>query len=427
MIRQSERKSPVYCNLGSAYLAVACNPGAVVIFHTPKACSHLALGSYWNIKRREFLRDPGMLVPKKNNLFVTGISDKEAIFGGEQILRQCLLDVIKMPDVEYIIVVPGCTSGVIGDDVIAIGKEIEEISKISVIVVPGAGFMSKHYIDNNIRMLEHLLERFAIPKQEKTEAKIAMIIGENAATGNEHNIHEVKRLLGYFGFQKVLFPPNATTKEEFSLIPEVELIIPVGISRDYFGKLQNYAQGLAVRYGAKCYPNNYPVGIDGTKQWLLELGKLLQCEKTAESAWEEEKKKIVAFLKAKDHLLVEKKYVFVIGYPRRYFDAEQHIKTLEVAGVTLKAVIFHNDLTSKEKEEHRKRLAEFTDVPCYEEQHLQEWIDKIDFTLTTTALIDIPHQLCLSVQQVGTWGVENLFKKVIATVADRGRRILYEY
>lgn len=427
MIRQSERKSPVYCNLGSAYLAVACNPGAVVIFHTPKACSHLALGSYWNIKRREFLRDPGMLVPKKNNLFVTGISDKEAIFGGEEILRQCLRDVIKMPDVEYIIVVPGCTAGVIGDDVIAIGKEIEEISKIPVIVVPGAGFMSKHYIDNNIRMLEHLLDRFAIPKQEKTPAKIAMIIGENAATGNEHNIQEVKRLLGYFGFQKILFPPNATTKAEFSLIPEVKLIIPVGISRDHFEKLQNYAQGLAVRYDAKCYPNNYPGGIEGTKQWLLELGKLLQCEKTAQTAWEKEKGKIINFLEAKGHLLEKKKYIFVIGHPRRYFDAEQHIKTLAVAGVKLEAVVFHNDLTSKEKEDHRKRLAEFTDVPCYEETQLKEWIDKIDFTLTTTTLIDIPHQLCLAVQQVGIWGVENLYKKVIATVTDEGRRILYEY
>ena len=125
--------------------------------------------------------------------------------------------------------------------------------------------------------------------------------------------------------------------------------------------------------------------------------------------------------------IVKKKYIFVIGHPRRYFDAEQHIKTLAVAGVTLEAVVFHNDLTSKEKEDHRKRLAEFTDVPCFEEKNLNEWINKVDFTLTTTTLIDIPHQLCLAVQQVGTWGVENLYKKVIATVADKGRRILYEY
>lgn len=427
MIRQSERKSPVYCNLGSAYLAVACNPGAVVVFHTPKACSHLALGTYWNIKRRGFLRDPKMLVPPRNNLFVTGISDKEAILGGEKILRQCLLDVIKMPHVQYIIVVPGCTAGVIGDDVIAVGKEIEEISKIPVIVVAGAGFMSKHYIDNTINMLEQLLERFTVPRMKEKVRKIAMVIGENPATGNEHNIHEIKKLLGYFGFEKVLFPPNAMTKEDFALIPEVELIIPVGISREYFQNLQEYTESLAVRYGATCYPNNYPMGMDGTKEWLLELGKILQHTDLAEQAWEKEQKKITAFLAAKSHFLSGKKYIFVIGYPRRYFDAEQHIKTLQVAGVQLAAVIFHKDLTSKEKLAHQTRLAEFTNVPCYEEEQLEEWAEKVDFTLTTTTLIDIPHQLCLAVQQVGIWGVENLFKKVIATVSEGGRRILYEY
>lgn len=427
MIRQSERKSIVYCNLGSAYLAVACNPGAVVVFHTPKACSHLALGTYWNLKRRAFLRDPKMRIPSQNNLFVTGIGDKEAIFGGEKILRQCLLDIIKIPHVQYIIVVPGCTAGVIGDDVNAVGKEIEGISKIPVIVVPGAGFMSKHYIDNAINMLEQLLARFTVPKVGPKTKKIAMVIGENPATGNEYNVHEIKRLLGYFGYEKVLFPPNAMTKEEFALIPEVELIIPVGLSRDYFQRLQEYTQRLAVRYNGICYPNNYPVGMNGTKEWLLELGKVLQCTRAAEQAWEQEQKKITTFLAGKGHLLVGKKYVFVIGYPRRYFDAEQHIKTLQEAGVQLAAVIFHKDLTSSEKLAHQIRLAEVTDVPCYEEEQLQEWVSKVDFTLTTTTLIDIPHQLCLAVQQVGIWGVENLFKKVIATVREGGRRILYEY
>lgn len=87
MLRQSERKTVLHCNLGTAFYSVCCNPGAMVILHTPRACSHLALGGYWATRRRAFLRDPDIRLPLSNQLFVTGISDKQAIFGGEALLQ----------------------------------------------------------------------------------------------------------------------------------------------------------------------------------------------------------------------------------------------------------------------------------------------------------------------------------------------------
>lgn len=430
MIRQSERKNPVYCNLGSAYFSVCCNPGAAVVFHTPKACSHLALGSYWNVKRRAFLRDPAMTVPRENNLFVTGISDKEAIFGGEEILRQCLLDVSEMPGVEYIVVVPGCTAGVIGDDVESVAKEIESLTGIPIIVVPGAGFMSGHYVENNIRMLETFIKRFTIDgfKQKSYGIpKTALIIGENLGAGNEHDGPEYKRLLGYFGFEKIICPPNATTKEEFALIPHAELIIPVGISRDYFGKMQAYGEDLAKRYGAKCYLGNYPVGIEGTQRWLQEIGALLGCSASAVRACTQERIRVGQVIAKHYDKLQKKRYVLVIGYPIRYFDAENHIKTLAAAGLSLQSVILHNDLTQQEKAAHRARLAEFSAVSCFTEEDLKDQLATVDFVLTTTELLHVPHQLCLSLHQLGTWGAINLINKALAAINGSGRRLLYEY
>ena len=122
-----------------------------------------------------------------------------------------------------------------------------------------------------------------------------------------------------------------------------------------------------------------------------------------------------------------KKYVLVIGFPRRFFDAENHVKTLKSTGLDLKAVIFHNDLTNKEKEEHKLRLREFTEAAFYEEEAISYWQNNVDFVLTTTDLINVPHQLCLSIHQVGIWGVKNLLKKTIAAIQGSGRRIIYEY
>ncbi len=429
MIRQSERKNLVYCNLGNAYLSVSCNPGAVVVFHTPKACSHLALRNYWSIKRRGLLRDPLAMLPEKNNLFVTGISDKEAIFGGEKILRQCLLDISQMENVQYIVVVPGCTAGVIGDDVEAVCKDVEEKTKLPIIVVSGAGFMSKHYTEHNIKMLETLLERFATikPKDREKKEKLAVIIGENSGAGNENNVREIKRLLHYFGFTRILFPPNTMTKEEFAMIPEANLILSVGIAREYYPKMQEYARVLAERYQTKCYTGNYPKGMAETKVWFKKIGEVLACEAEAKQAWEIENTRLEKFLQKKREVLSGKSYIFVIGYASRYFDPKFHLETLSAVGAELKAVVLHNDLTSKEKAEQRKRIMELTDIPCYTEEEIKTLAEQVDFVLTTTDLIDLPHQLSISIQQVGIWGLENLLNKVSMAIHGRGRRILYEY
>lgn len=430
MIRQSERKNLVYCNLGNAYLSVSCNPGAVVVFHTPKACSHLALRNYWSIKRRGLLRDPLAMLPEKNNLFVTGISDKEAIFGGEKLLRQCLLDISQMEKVQYIVVVPGCTAGVIGDDVEAVCKDIEEKTKLPIIVVAGAGFMSKHYTEHNIKMLEALLARFskdAPKKLDKAKEKLAVIVGENSGAGNENNVREIKRLLHYFGFTRILFPPNTMTKEEFAMIPEADLFLSVGIAREHYPKMQEYAKTLARRYQARCYTGNYPKGIKETKEWFEKIGLVLDCQAKAKQAWNIEDARIEKFLQEKHQDLSGKSYIFVIGYASRYFDPKVHLETLSSVGAKLKAVVLHNDLTSKEKEEQRNRMMELTDTLCYTEDEIKRLAEQVDFVLTTTALIDIPNQLSISIQQVGIWGVENLLNKVSMAIHGRGRRILYEY
>ena len=122
-----------------------------------------------------------------------------------------------------------------------------------------------------------------------------------------------------------------------------------------------------------------------------------------------------------------KSYIFVIGYASRYFDPKFHLETLSAVGAELKAVVLHNDLTSKEKAEQRKRIMELTDIPCYTEEEIKTLAEQVDFVLTTTDLIDLPHQLSISIQQVGIWGLENLLNKVSMAIHGRGRRILYEY
>ena len=175
--------------------------------------------------------------------------------------------------------------------------------------------MSKHYTEHNIKMLETLLERFATikPKDREKKEKLAVIIGENSGAGNENNVREIKRLLHYFGFTRILFPPNTMTKEEFAMIPEANLILSVGIAREYYPKMQEYARVLAERYQTKCYTGNYPKGMAETKVWFKKIGEVLACEAEAKQAWEIENTRLEKFLQKKREVLSGKSYILLLG------------------------------------------------------------------------------------------------------------------
>lgn len=431
MLRQSERKTVLHCNLGTAFYSVCCNPGAMVILHTPRACSHLALGGYWATRRRAFLRDPDIRLPRSNQLFVTGISDKHAIFGGEALLRKCLSDVSKQKETKYIIVVAGCTAGVIGDDVKTICETAEEETGIPVILVPGAGFMSSHHVQTQVDLLDILLQRFSPPGNKATKEKLAVIFGENRGTANELNIKEMHRLLRYFGFTKILFPPNAMSLEDFASVPDASLFLSVGFSHDHFKIMQDFTTKMGLRYHAPVYTENYPIGKVSVMNFLRNIGQLLGEEKAAEEAVKKEEEMIARWLSDDFSSLRNKKFVCVLGFPWRYCKIENHLRTLKAAGLHASAIILHNDITSAEKEEHKKMLSQMedlADIPIFEgEQNVEKWIGKTDMFLSTTALVDVPHQLCLSVQQVGSSGIYNLLRKTKSTIEGRGRRITYEY
>lgn len=94
-------------------------------------------------------------------------------------------------------------------------------------------------------------------------------------------------------------------------------------------------------------------------------------------------------------------------------------------------IILHNDLTSREKEEqvcHIRSFRELADIPIIDgEEKVRDYEKSVDLILTTTPMAGVSHQLGISVQQVGMGGVENLLEKAKASMADGGRRVIYEF
>lgn len=196
MIRNSERKKVVHCNLMSVFLAAAYNPKAAVVFHAPKSCSHIAYNAFWEMRRK--IENPKKLNAEHDcsNLFVTGLADKEAIFGGEKILKECLLDVVAEQKPEYIIVTAGCAAGVIGDDVAAICQEVEQTTEVPVLYVEGSGFMNQKAVDGVLSVTKAICQRFVDPllKNTKDPASIA-VVGMHSIFSPSKESQEINRLL----------------------------------------------------------------------------------------------------------------------------------------------------------------------------------------------------------------------------------------
>ena len=89
MIGKYAKRKPVICNLAGIYTANAFNPGAAVVIHSPWACSHLIAGTLPYLKER-YRKSGGLRPFDGSNFYVTGLTDKEAIFGGEKRLEECL-------------------------------------------------------------------------------------------------------------------------------------------------------------------------------------------------------------------------------------------------------------------------------------------------------------------------------------------------
>lgn len=428
MIRNSERKQIIHCILNSIYMATAYNPGAAIVFHAPKSCSHIAYDSYYLLKKRLMI-DKKFQTPNIDNLFVTNLSDKEAIFGGEKLLLNCLLDIANEKKPAYIIVVSGCAAGVIGDDIQAVAETAEHATKIPILAICGAGFMNKQNTDGLLHVSKLLVEKFAQPRQQKKDPSLLAVFGENQITAKAEHLTELKRLFSYFGYKKFLFPPAGMSPADFQQLPQASLVTAVGIMPKVFTATQLYAEAFAQNIASPFLKLNYPTGLENTCVWLKTVGAILNQEVHAELAIKSELANWNLAIAQAQLTTSEKVALLVISLPQRYFALTDYLILLNTLNIKLLGIVFLDELTTLEKNTHRECLMAtnyYNSVNFYTEKELPELIQQIDFALVTKAQPKIAKQICLEIKKVGISSLIQLVEKITQLVLIKQRRIIYE-
>lgn len=155
----------------------------------------------------------------------TNISEKEVVFGGEERLRETIENALKVVDADLYVVLTGCTSEIVGDDVDEVVRSFEDAEK-PVIVASTPGFKGNNYIGHEW-VIKAIIEQYLKPADQKVKGLVNIWTGipqhDPFWLGNLRELEKLITELGLipntiFGHDRGIQNINQIPAAEFNLL-----------------------------------------------------------------------------------------------------------------------------------------------------------------------------------------------------------------
>jgi len=300
-------QNPKYsCALGAQQSVVAI-PKGIPIVHAGPGCS---------IKIAGFL-GRGQGYAGGNTIPCTNANSEDVVFGGTKKLDKLIESTFKVLDGDIFVVLTGCTSDIIGDDVASVVKEYQDAGKPIVYAETG-GFKGNNYTSHSL-IVNSIIDQYVDKFYEKRE-KIKGLVNVFASVPDqdpywEGNLEELKRILEGIGLKaNVLFGAKSKGVEEWKTIPDAQFNLVVS---SWPGL--EIAQHLEEKYNTPYFQFPYfPVGGEQTTEFLNKVVQFTGIEsKKAYVFIQSEEDRFYAHLEKMADFILEFKY----GLPRKYYVA----------------------------------------------------------------------------------------------------------
>lgn len=293
------------CALGAQQSVVAIKR-AVPVVHAGPGCS----------TKIQSLIGQGEGYAGGSTIPCTNCSENEIVFGGAEKLRGVIEGAFKVIDADLFVVLTGCTSDIVGDDVGQITREFQDQGRPIVFAETG-GFKSNNYVSHDEvvkAIIEQYVDKFAGQKDDKIPDLVNLFA---AIPYQDHywngNLYELKRVLEGIGLRvNVLFGTESGGTEEWLTIP-----------RARFNILASAWPGLEVvkyleqKYGTPYYHFPYlPIGGTETSKFLrgaAEFGALNQ--EKVEKFIAKEEETFYSYIERMADFMLEFRY----GLPRTFY------------------------------------------------------------------------------------------------------------
>lgn len=407
------------CSMPGVWRAVGHVDGAVVIFHSPRACAHIAgnmgmMEHFRKVAKNEY--EEGIYTaPRVSSL----LTEKHAIFGGAERLAECIGYVVATYAPKVIVIANSCVVGVIGDDVESVAAEAEAEWGLPILTVPCYGYLDGEYYAGYFYTAEAVLDRLVPPSGKAKNGKV-LLIGDQGGPNSEYG-REIRRLLAYFELEIMGQFPSYVSFAELPQVADSSLNIVLGSKGATNVWLVKLAQKMEKLYGTPYYGDIFPTGWEDTQKWLEGLGLVLGRTEAAQAAVAEEKRRFQEVCGQAAEQIRGQRAVLCIGRSAEYYDPAWMLKLIPQIGLELTGVVLLDAYDDEGREKMTARVKAGTAVPIIAAAKQDELLAQADIILTTHELNERPErQLFLPLlPRAGLAGDISLIQKIKFVLARR--------
>jgi nitrogenase molybdenum-iron protein alpha chain len=286
---------------------------SVFIVHSPQGCAGCVSMAADGFRVGQIHR--GVHFVKSPRIIVTNLDQNDIIHGGERKLRGAVALAEERYDPKLVFIFTSCASGIIGDDIDAVAKDLQETSRAILVPVHCDGFKSKICASGFDAALIALGKYVLSKKKEEENVTEKGLVNLFAPTSISYKDQlEIERMLGLLG-AKVNYIPFYSSLEKIRKITRAEASTSIcKVFADEFMK------ELAENYGIPFSHTVMPIGVRNTDKWFLGIAEIIGKEKEAKAYIEREHERILPQLEDIKTRL-EGKRVFICGGTGRSFAA----------------------------------------------------------------------------------------------------------
>jgi nitrogenase molybdenum-iron protein alpha/beta subunit len=305
---------------------------AVFIAHSPQGCvgcTSMATDIY-----RVGQAHRGVKLIKNPRIIVSNLDQRDIILGGEGKLKEAIEYAKERYHPKLIFIFTSCASGIIGDDIDAVAREVQEDSEALIIPIHCDGFKSKVCASGFdaafLSISKYILKGEKLPKQEGLINLFAPV------SISYKDQLEMERMLGLLGL-RANYIPFFSSLESIKTIPAAEASTSIcKVFADEFMK------ELWENYEIPFSHTVMPIGVRNTDKWFRGVAGLFGKEAEADLYIEKEHARILPEIeKIKQRL--QGKRVFICGGTGRSFAAAALIDDFGMELVGLETPTYDDD------------------------------------------------------------------------------------
>ena len=410
------------CSMPGVWRAVAYAAGFVTIFHSPKACAHVArtmdINSYYRAQA-DNSPEGWPTVP----LLSSQLEERHAIFGGVEQLETCIAFAVAKYKPSCLVIANSCVAGVIGDDVGAVVREAEEKYQLPILTVDCYGFLDgeyyQGYYDTAAAIVKNLIK--PAPKRPGT----VILLGDNGGPWGNY-AKEVTRLLTGLGLKVVGQFPGYVAYKELHKVASAEYSLVLGGRGKTHVGLVALANLLEERFNVKTTPALYPIGWQGLCTWLKAMGQLFGAQQQATALLAQEEKEYTKGLEKFLSVTKSRPVALVIGRYLEYFHPEAIVETMAALKLQVSFIMLLDAYEPQAYREMAEALQEACQrilgflPPFYKQGQEEGLFEQVHLALTTHELKVPCKQLFLPMlPKVGLRGELDFMEAIYRALASR--------